>query len=156
VRRLVAEQMDEWQVGERDLLICGAARGGDLLCATAALRRGATVWVLLAKPHQQFEEGSVAGADPSWVETFRDTLQRAPSWDLSQFGDLPAGDEPYARTNRWMLEVAAAQSVESPFAVLAIWDGQEAEGTGGSADLVAEARVRGARLEIIDPRPLRR
>lgn len=153
VRRMIGEQLDEWKVADHDLLICGAARGGDLLCATEALRRSATVWALLAKPSAQFERGSVAGSDPAWVEIFRDTLQRAPSWDLSQLGELPTGDKPYAQANRWMLEVAADQSKSSQFAVLAIWDGQEAAGVGGTSDLVAEARARGALVDIIDPRP---
>jgi hypothetical protein len=153
VRRVVKERYEEWGIGEPDLVICGGARGGDLICASEARRRGATVWLLLARPAAEFEKGSVAGGDPMWIDVFRDMLQRCPSWDLSQLGDVPDGNEVYELTNEWMLDVGEVQATERPLIVLAIWDGADAAGVGGSGGLVAEARQRSSRIEVVDPLP---
>jgi hypothetical protein len=153
VRRDVNARLDEWGIAEADLLICGGARGGDLICAAEARRRGSTVWMLLARPESEFEKTSVAGADPAWTDVFRDMLQRCPSWDLSQLGDVPDGDEAYVLANQWMLDVGEVQSTDLPLIVLAIWDGADAAGAGGSGGLVAEARKRAARIEVVDPLP---
>jgi hypothetical protein len=153
VQRLVRQLFDDWDFDWHDLLICGGARGGDLICAVEALHRGATVWVLLAHPAEEFEAISVAGSDSAWVEMFLDTLQRSASWDLSQLGEVPEGDEAYVRANQWMLASAEAQSTTGPPIILAIWDQRDAAGAGGSGDLVADARGRNAHIEVIDPRP---
>src|SRR3954451_43134 len=151
VRDAVRRRFDAWGLGTADLLICGGARGTDLLCAGEALRQGATVWLLLAKPDQDFEADSVAGGDPSWIDTFRDTLQRTPSWDASQIGVGAADDDLYARTNTWMLDIATAQHGDAPTRVIAVWDGKHGDGPGGSADLVAQAERRGMITEVMVP-----
>lgn len=153
VRRLVEERFDDWGISDPDLVICGGARGGDLICASQARSRGATVWLLLARPATEFEQSSVGGADPAWIEVFRDVLQRCPSWDLSQTGNMPQGDEVYAVANKWMLDVAETQATAVPLIVLAIWDGADPASPGGSAGMVTEASKRGARIEVVDPLP---
>jgi hypothetical protein len=149
----VGAQLDEWSIGRDDLLICGGARGGDLLGAAAALDRGATVWVFLASPPDEFEQSSVAGADPKWVERFWSVLQRAPSWTLEEAGVEATDDDRFAAVNAWMLKEAAFHAEGGQLRVLAVWDGSGAGGTGGTAEVVEAARQKGNSVAVIDPRP---
>jgi hypothetical protein len=151
VRREVGERLDAWGLGADDLLICGGSRGADLVIATEARRRAATVWVLLARPDPSFEADSVAGADPAWTDTFRDMLQRTPSWDATQIGVAADDDDLYARTNTWLLDVATAQQGDEPVHVVAVWDGRSGDGPGGTADLVAQAQRRGMLVDVVRP-----
>jgi hypothetical protein len=153
VRQHVNELFDAWTLDSQDLVICGGARGSDLICAELARVRGATVWMLLARPVRDFADESVAGSEGGWIDAFYDALQRCPSWDLSQLGPVPQGDEVFVRTNEWMLDVAEAQATIGPPIVLAIWDQLSAPSAGGSGDLVAKARERHVHVEVIDPRP---
>ncbi len=153
VRECVRSLFVSWGLDDSDLLICGGARGGDLIAAFEAQRLGATVWVLLARPIPQFVLGSVAGADPAWVDEFWRLLQREPSWQLDQVDGGVEGDDVYAATNDWMLDTAIRQSAGSRFGLLAIWDGTDGGGTGGAAQMVEVATARGADVEVVDPRP---
>ena len=149
----IGAPLDKWSISRGDLLICGGARGGDLLGATAALDRGATVWVFLASPPDEFEQSSVAGADPTWVERFWSVLQRAPSWTLQEAGVEATDDDRFAAVNEWMLKDAAFHAEGGQLRVLAVWDGFGAGGTGGTADVVEAARQKGHSVAVIDPRP---
>ena len=150
VRRQVGTTFADWELGPDDLVICGAARGGDLIAARAARESGAAVWVMLAKSPDRFERGSVAGADPAWVDEFWWLLQRVPSWVLDQVPGFDGRDDVYAATNEWMLDIAERQSTGGQLNLLAIWDGRGAAGSGGAGDMVAEAAARGAVIESLD------
>lgn len=150
VEAAIEQTLAEWGVGESALLICGGARGADLIAARVARRRGATVWLLLADEPDQYEIGSVAGAASSWIDEFRGLVHHVPSWVLA---DRPAAgsDEVYAATNAWMLSIAQVQAGDRPVHVLAVWDGRPAGGPGGAADVVERARGSGALITTIDP-----
>jgi hypothetical protein len=137
------------EVGPDHLLICGGARGGDLIAAEAALELGATVWLLLAHPPDEFERTSVAGSDPRWVERFWRMIQRAPTWVIppDRAGEH---DDVHAATNTWMLELARTQSTGPP-RLMVVWDGRAAVQPGGTADMVAQSRRAGAEVIVIDP-----
>jgi hypothetical protein len=160
----------DWAIGADDLLICGGARGGDLICATVALRLGSTVWTLLAQPPDQFVDASVAGTDPAWIDEFWKLLQRSPSWQLDQCAELASRDDIHAATNEWMLAVASLQAGapkprvadhddkprtngHAKAKLVAVWDGTNEGGLGGAADMVANARSLGVEVVVIDPRP---
>ena len=140
----------DWQVGPQTLLVCGAARGGDLLAARVARRSGGAVFALLAHPIATFRRTSVHGGAEHWHAEFDQLLQYAQHWTLP---DGPADESTaarYARTNDWMLAVAIAQANGRPFDLLAIWDGVFGE-LGGTGDMVTAARRAGARVTVIDP-----
>ena len=136
-------------MGSEDLLICGGARGGDLIAAEAAHECGATVWIMLAHPPDEFERTSVAGSDDRWVDTFWWMLQRAPCWTIPTYRTTNV--DVYAATNTWMLEVAEFQSRPLPPRLLAVWDGLPAAQPGGTADMVDQSRAAGADVEIVEP-----
>ncbi|NUW32400.1 hypothetical protein HTZ77_13305 [Nonomuraea sp. SMC257] len=80
----VAAEMDavfgEWGIGPGTTVVCGGARGADLIGAELALRRGARVVVCLALPPEDFVRESVdmpgpAGAE--WRERFAAVTARA-------------------------------------------------------------------------------
>ena len=146
----IESQLRAWAVGEGALVICGGARGGDLLAARVARRLGATVWVLLARPPEEFVASSVAGTTDAWVSEFWSLLARVPSWTLEAEASEGRTGDVYARANQWMLEVAEVQA-DGPVYALAVWDGEVAVAGGGTADMVARADDRGAELGVVDP-----
>lgn len=148
---LFAAALDRLGVDERWLLICGGARGGDLLAAAEACSRGATVWLLLAHPAERFVETSVGGGAAHWVDDYWNLLARTPSWTIEVDEATRRNDEVYRATNRWMLEVARAQAGRGPVHLIAVWDGEGAVGEGGTADMVVAAEQSGIDVEVIDP-----
>ncbi|MEZ5217235.1 MAG: hypothetical protein R2715_11810 [Ilumatobacteraceae bacterium] len=153
VERSIDQQFSDWGVGEGALVICGGARGADLLAARVARRRGATVWVLLARAAPRFLEGSVAGAAPGWADEFWALLARTPSWVLDPAEAEQDPSDVYSIANAWMLDVARAQAGPAPVRLLAIWDGAPAPAPGGTAEMARRAQDAGAVLEIIPPSP---
>ncbi len=158
VTRHVGELFARWQLGAGDLLICGGARGGDIIAAEQAAERGCEVWLLLANPPDQFERHSVDGGAPGWVARFRRLLAATPWWvlDAPRPSDGLAGsddvpdDRVYEAANEWMLRVASRQA-PGAFRVIAVWDGKAAAGVGGAGHLVDEAAAMGAVVEVVDP-----
>jgi hypothetical protein len=151
VRGEIGALFDDWGLDADDLLICGGARGGDLIGASEARARGASVWVLLSRPADEFVDGSVAGADPAWVDRYWWMLQRAPSWELTAVPKYAGREDVYAAANEWMLETALFHSDPQAPNVVAIWDGRDADGVGGTGHMVETARAHGAHVEIIKP-----
>lgn len=152
VEARIEDRLARWGVGDGGLLICGGARGGDLLAASVAHRLGATVWLLLAHPPERFEQTSVLGADERWSELYWWLLARVPSWTLEIDEATRATDAVYERTNDWMLEVADRQAgPRGTLRLLAVWDGTGAVNQGGAADMAARAGKAGAIVEVVKP-----
>jgi hypothetical protein len=154
----VAEVFERWGLAAGDLLICGGARGGDIIAAEQASLLGCDVWLLLANPPDEFERHSVRGGAASWVGRFRHLLTSGRWWVLDA-PELTAGaaddaeapdDRVYEATNEWMLTVAERQAPRS-FLVVAVWDGKAAAGVGGAGHMVEEAAAMGAKVEVVDP-----
>jgi hypothetical protein len=150
VTRQVEAVFDEWRVAPSTTLICGGARGADIIAAEAALARGARVIVCLALPPDQFVEQSVDLPDADWAARFRRVLAAA---DVRELQDPTAGSEVFARTNVWIIELARSMHPE-PRALL-IWNGQAGDGVGGTADMVHRLGYdrEDPRIRIIDPTP---
>ncbi|MBN6050991.1 hypothetical protein JYK22_03505, partial [Nonomuraea sp. RK-328] len=174
----VAAEMDavfgEWGIGPDTTVVCGGARGADLIGAELALRRGARVVVCLALPPEEFVRESVdmpgpAGAE--WRERFAAVTARAevlPPPDAQARGEADAEDgaEPdvhaharvdarvFARANARMVETARA--LDPGLRAVVVWDGRAGDGPGGTGDLVARLGYDPAdpRLRVIDPTTL--
>lgn len=151
VRARIEQVLTSWQFGAGDLMISGGARGADLIAASVAQAMGASVWLLLAEPPDEFERNSVATADQPWVEQFRALVNSAPTCVLEAPVDDDDPDAVYVATNSWMLETAQSQTDGRPFRLLAVWDGRQGDGSGGTGDMVDAARKIGADVTIIDP-----
>ncbi|HWM59653.1 MAG TPA: patatin-like phospholipase family protein [Pseudonocardia sp.] len=146
----VDDALDRWRFGPGDTAITQGARGADLLVAEHALRRGGRVVVLLAKDPAEFRAGSVELPGTAWGQRFDDVLAAAERVEV-----LPASrvsDAPYARANAWALEQAVAEAAGRELRVLAVWDQQEGDGTGGTSHFVRLARERGLAVTTVVPR----
>ena len=56
----------------------------------------------------------------------------------------------WQRNNRWILHHAWATTTVDRVTVLALWNGEEGDGPGGVADMVAAAQARGAWVVVLE------
>ena len=147
--------LDRWSVGEQTTVVCGGARGADIIVAEQARLRGAQVVLCLALPPDEFVDRSVALPDSDWAERFTAVLAHA---DVRVLGDersdVASGDDVFAQTNAWIIDVARAAGGQPPHAVI-VWDGHAGDGPGGTRDFVRRLGHHGPdpRIAVIDPVP---
>ncbi|WP_138732172.1 patatin-like phospholipase family protein [Modestobacter excelsi] len=155
VAREVDEAFDAWKVGPGTTVVCGGARGADILAAEAGLRRGARIRVCLALPPDEFERRSVDLPGSDWSARFRELLQRS-EVEVPPPGEAAPDDEDaFARANVRLVEVAGLLAA-SPNALL-VWNGKGGDGPGGTLDFVRRLGFTrpGPRVRVIDPTPRR-
>ncbi len=148
----IRRQFDDWGVGPADLVVCGGARGTDLLCAEEALRRGASVKLCLALPIAEFVARSVEVPGTDWVTRFwaveaqSETFEQAPP---------PPGKNVFEAANEWMIDVgrAAATASGGELFALIVWDGNVSDGSGGAGDFGERAARAHIPVAGIDPTP---
>jgi hypothetical protein len=142
----IRESLSDWNVGPGTTVICGGARGSDLIVAEEAMVRGATCIISLALPVREFEQRSVHLPGTDWIERFRRVLANADVRD-----PIDRAADPFEATNTAMVDVAL-QLDQRPHALL-VWDGKQGRGVGGTSDLVRQLKIDGphARVRVIDP-----
>lgn len=157
VRVKIAQQLEEWKIGESDLALCGGACGADLLVAEECLRRGAQIRLLLAQQVDDFVRDSVRHAGEDWVRRFHALRQKAEVEILpAEPDDAPGGLSIYARTNLWIIDTARAEAPDpSKIYALLVWDeSSTGDGPGGTSDFQQKVRHLGGQVEIINPTKL--
>ena len=137
-----------WTTPGPTIGLAGAASGGDLLFHECCRELGIPTRILLALPPEPYEAASVAPAGPEWVRRFRSLLQLAGPesciiQDTESFGQ-EQGQDVWQRANLWMLDRARIIAPEQ--ALLAVWDGQEGDGPGGTWQFIGAAREAGVRI----------
>lgn len=146
VSRAVRAALVEWDVGRGWLVLCGGARGADLIVAEHALAVGADVELHLAAPVDEYAIDSVG---PSWRARF-DAVHR---WSTTVVVE-PGDDDRYVAVRRSLIARARQAAGDGPIHAVAVWDGEEGDGPGGTADMVAALEAllgdRGV-LRIIHP-----
>ena len=75
-RDRMARQLDEWKIGAKDLAICGAAQGADLLFGELCAERGTELWLMLPLPEQEFLNESVRLTGTRWEQRYFDLRDR--------------------------------------------------------------------------------
>ena len=141
--------------------IAGGASGGDILFHEVCADLGIETRLFLALPKEQYAVESVQSAGPQWEERFLRLCQRHPNARvLSEVKDLPGWmverEKSYSiwqRNNLWMLHTALAER-EQEATLFALWNGKTGDGPGGTADLVNQAKQRGAKVVILDTNEL--
>jgi len=153
VPRVTAEVRDvlaTWQVGRESTVVCGGARGADLIVAEEAQARGARILLCLALPRDEFVERSVDVPGTDWLDRFDRIAGLA---DVRVFDGAGGGgsDDVFARANAWMVDVA--RSIDAHPHAVVVWDGRRGDGSGGTADMVRRLGVQGPgpRVRVIDP-----
>jgi hypothetical protein len=142
--------LDGWGIGPGDLVLNGGARGADILFAESAHRRGADVELILASPPAEFEQTSVALPRSIWVPRFR-FLRQQHGWAISARDPANRDEGRYARVNDDLIRRATELAPPAELRVALVWDGQRADGPGGTSDFAALAERLGAPLAVIDP-----
>ena len=157
VRAKMAIQLAHWDIGPRDLAICGGACGADILFGEETLQRGARLRLLLAQEIDAFVRNSVQHAGEDWVRRFHSLCSQANVEILPQAEKRAPNDiSIYARTNLWIIDtaVAAATDPHQIYALL-VWDEKPTgDGPGGTSDFQKKVCQLGASLEIINPTKL--
>ncbi|MFM9985145.1 MAG: tetratricopeptide repeat-containing protein [Flavobacteriales bacterium] len=136
--------------------IAGGSCGGDILFHEVCdeLQISSEVYLLL--PEQLYKQQSVSFAGNNWIQRFdilvtsknthllQDTLE-LPDWtdDITDYS-------PWVRNNLWLLWSAASGGWQD-LTLVALWDGQDGDGPGGTKHLVDVVQSRGGRTVIIDP-----
>lgn len=123
------------EAGAELIGITSLAVGSDQLFATEVLAAGGHLHAVL--PCQGYEE-MLEETDRA---RYRRLLEQAQAIETLPFEE-PSEDAFYA---------AGRRVVERCQRLLAIWDGQPAQGMGGTADIVAYARQQGREIRVIWP-----
>ena len=151
VRKEITRQLQRWKVGEGDLIVCGGARGTDLIAAEEGLALGASVRLCLALPRAEFVSRSVEIADTDWLQRFETVERRS---DVHQLDVDPGTANIFAIANQWMVDQTLALDDADRHALI-VWDGKEPDGLGGSAHMATLAAEHHLPMYTIDPTPRR-
>jgi hypothetical protein len=130
-RRLIRNFLEQ-QKAATSGIVCGvssAAAGGDLLFAESCLELGIPLRVLLPMPQERFRNDFDAA---TW-ERAEHVLSAAISVDV-------VSDHEQRRENYYECGI---ETVQQSQLLVALWDGQEARGMGGTAEIVAFAKAIG-------------
>lgn len=142
--------------------ISGAASGGDILFLEVCREMGIPCEVHLALPRDRYVERSVADT-PGWVERFDRLLAVLPVRVLAEDDELPrwirGGGRSEAsiwqRSNlRMLADALDAAHDAAHLTLIALWNGRQGDGPGGTRDMIGIARERGARTVILDAKEL--
>jgi hypothetical protein len=127
------------------------ARGGDILFHEICRERDFRTVIVLPFPPAQFLRSSVEGAEGDWPRRFENLWNETPP-SCHHVLDLPQSDEAYGICNQRILDLAREGG---DVQLIALWDGGDGDGPGGTADLVKRAEaLSGRKAAIIDPHNL--
>lgn len=139
--------------------IAGGACGGDIIFHEVCKELGIPSEMLLSLPEDEFIANSVRRGGNEWVDRFN-ALNGDPDIALhimSETKDMPQWlgieDNSYSfwqRNNLWILYSAMASGGRN-ITLLALWDGKEADGPGGTKHMIEEIEKIGAKSIIIEP-----
>jgi hypothetical protein len=150
----ITDALADLYVGPDDLCICGAACGGDLLFAEAALARSACVELYIPFDEITFLEKSVDFANKDWrARFFAAKARSALHIAADELGPTRDGEDPYERNNRWMLDAASRFGADR-VDLVCLWNGEAGDGPGGARHMMEEVRGKGGSAVWIDTRKL--
>jgi len=139
VRAKIGSELDELAANCGPLVtVSSAAVGGDLLFLEEAARRKIPRLIVLPFPQKQFANDF---SPEEW--------QRI----LPHLNEALQVEEVFAPAEEAYLE-ASERTIEQADVVLAVWDGNDAAGPGGTGDAVSHARLLGKPLIWINPATL--
>ena len=150
VAQLLREKLGELEVGEG---YASAACGGDLLFLEVLQDLGATTHIVLPYERDAFVRESVdITADGTWKLRF-DLAMRAAGENVSVVSPHPveAGGISYEFAN-WILHGLAsmrAEQLATELVGIAVWNGRQGDGPGGTSAAVQRWRRLGMRVEVI-------
>lgn len=139
--------------------LTGGASGGDILFHEVCEQLQIPSEMYLVLPKQEYIKASVADSGPQWVDRFNRLYDRLKPKILADSDRLPRwlrakkNYDIWQRSNLWMLHNALAIS-QDHLTLIALWNGASGDGPGGTEDMVARAKDRGARFVHLDTKML--
>lgn len=150
VGRAIAARLDAVGAG---IGFASAACGADLLALEALIARGAATHVVLPYERVEFARDSVhVAAGASWAERFDRAMAAATEVIEASGHRVGDGAASFEYAFRLLDGSAAmrADELETDLTGVAVWDGRDGDGRGGTAWAVSEWRRLGRRVEVID------
>lgn len=154
----IDELLQRLRAGPGDLALTQGAAGGDLLFAEACVARGVPLELLLPLPEPEFIERSILPSEQgeAWRARYlalREKLDEPPHEADTELGPLRAGEDPFERGNRWLLETALAHGARR-LRLITLWDGGGGDGPGGTRHMIDTVRRAHGRVLWIDTHQL--
>jgi class 3 adenylate cyclase len=130
-----------------------AASGSDILFLEALQAVRAKSYVVLPCERAQFVQESVANAGSSWADRFDAVMRNATQVIFASNGRLKLGSVAYDFSSELLYGLAAlrARQYGTNLVHVAVWDGREGDGRGGTADIVRRWKQRTNDLQIVEP-----
>lgn len=157
-RKAIEEKLKlvQQDAGKNFFGIAGCACGGDILFHEVAWELNIPTAIHLGLPKDEFVKTSVAFANKDWVKRYDDLCSRLPVHILPEPPAFPGDSKDldvWERSNRWMLH-HALQNGGTFMTLLALWNGEAGDGTGGTEHMAEIARKAGSTVTIIDTRSI--
>jgi hypothetical protein len=151
VRQALRDRLSKYNLG---FGYASAACGADILFLETLLESGGEAHVLLPYDRELFKRDSVEIIPNSqWGERYEQVLAKATQPVQIAWGQRSwAGSVTYEYANRMLQGLASirAQQLDTELVPIAVWDGHQGDGPGGTADTVKRWRDIGYEVEIVD------
>ena len=136
--------------------LCGIASGacgGDILFHELCIEMDIPTEIYLALPAGAFKKRSVAFAGKDWVRRFDVLVSILPVHILPGSDKKGPDKNVWERTNLWMLDLGLKNGGKN-MTLIALWNGEDGDGEGGTKHMVEVAREQGAGIKIVDTNKL--
>ena len=140
--------------------IAGGANGGDILFLEVCDDLSIPTELLLALPEDKFVTASVQSEDPSWERRFSMQMRKhqsipilAEAEELPKWLEFKKGYDIWQRNNLWLLSEALSRAA-AHITLIALWDGEQGDGPGGTEHMVKLAKERGAKPLVLNTKAL--
>ncbi|MFC1536774.1 TRAFs-binding domain-containing protein [Pseudomonadota bacterium] len=153
----ITDALAKFDAGPEDIALTQGACGGDLLFTEACQQLGVGVHWQQPFPEPEFIQRSVASGGDVWRKRYLDAKANLASPTRSApeaLGNPPSGSDqyyPYERCNLWLLYTALAYGVDK-VRFICLWNGEEGDGSGGTAHMYNEVKDRTGNVRWIDIR----
>lgn len=131
--------------------IAGGACGGDILFHEVCIEMDIPTEMHLALPYDSFIKKSVAFAGENWVSRFDRLYNSLPVYILhsQHLVSQPVDPVVWEECNLQMLRKALIYDGYNMI-LIALWNGKDGDGPGGTDQMVTEAQEKDAHVIIID------
>ena len=145
---------------ERQLIVLNArvgyssaASGSDILFLEAMNAVGGQTHIVLPCDREQFVKESVAASGRDWVARFDAVIAKAEEVIVASKQRLTSGSIAYDYANTLLhgLATVRGDQMDTKLVRLAVWDGREGYGRGGTADIVKSWQDAGYSVSIVNP-----